>query len=995
MPSIVEVRRIRKRHKHRHHRLQNLGRASVIAIAVLITIIALAGLVLSIGYAELQHGLPAVEELLTIFETDANTSPTPTRFYDRTGEIVFQEWLHPLAADRLWLSVGAATSSDVTETIVAATIAAQDPGFWSNPGFEISGILQVLNGEGAEGGIDDHKLTITQQLVQTVLQPIEDRSLSPAIRYLRSAILASRVHEAFSKEQILEWYLNSANYGNLAYGIDAAARVYFGLTASELSVAQAAMLAPIVQAPELNPMDAYDEARERQINTLQDMLRLGYLDELEVNAALDEPLNLRSPAEVQDGLRTSGFMAYAWDQMLAIMGPQFAHRPGMQVRTTLDLDLQIQADCALRTHLARLQGDSSPQVQSALDGSECEAGLGLPPLRPSDVGLDHHVSDIASVILDPFRGEILSLVDTQAMLSPLSAPVLGSSVDRDSGSAFYPFIYLSAFSRGFAPGTMIMDLPLELDASVGEPAAQYPYDWADFHGPVRMRTALVGAYRDAALRTIEMAGEGNVLRTGQQLGIINMNDPEAYDPDSLLQGEVKANLLELIYAYAVIANNGSMIGVGLSGRDVGAVSHTLNPIAITLIEDASGNEIYAAEPEVRAVLSPQLAFLMADVLSDEVARWDALGQSNPLELGRPAGAMIGTTGTATDNWALGFTPTRAVGVWVGNTTGEDMVGVGSLNGAAPLWHALMDYATIDLPTRGWSIPPGISEMEVCDPSGLLPTNYCPNVVREIYIHGTEPTSYDALYQPFRINRDTGKLATLFTPLELVEERVFMVLPQEAEAWAESMGIAQPPQEYDSIYVQPTFDPEVNITSLEPFSYAKGVLSIEGNARPDDFLYYRLKYGEGINPTRWVQIGEDVDEPVWDGVLGQWDTSDLNGLHTLQLVVVREGDRVESAAVPVTLDNLAPEAAWITPQQGQQYRLGLDDEVIIQVEVSDETGVARVMIYVDERRIETLENPPFTTSWRIAGMGEHQISVRAYDLAGNLTQLHSLVIEVIP
>ncbi|HEY70922.1 MAG TPA: hypothetical protein G4O08_10100 [Anaerolineae bacterium] len=995
MPSIVEVRRMRKRHRDKQRRLQNLGRASVIALAALITILVLVGLGVSIGYAELQRGLPAIEELPTIFETAANTSPAPTQFYDRTGEVVFQAWIHPLAADRLWLSVDAATSSGVPEFVVSATIAAQDPGFWTNPGFEFNDLLQVLKGEDVEGGFDNRRGTISQQLVQSVLQPIEDTSLSPMARYLRSAILASRLNDAFSKEQILEWYLNSANYGNLAYGIDAAARVYFGVTAAELSVAQAAMLAPVVQAPELNPMDAYQEARQRQIEVLQEMLRLGYLDEGEVNAAMDQPINLRDPAEVRNGLRTSGFMVYAWEQMLAIMGPQFVHRPGMQVRTTLDLDLQLQADCALRTHLARLKGDSSPQVQPASDGSECEAGLELPPLRPSDVGLDHHVSDIASIILDPFRGEILSMVDTQARLSSHSATLLGSNVERDLGSAFYPFIFLSAFSRGFAPGTMVMDLPLELDDGVGETAAQYSYDWTDFHGPARMRTALVGAYRAAALRTIELAGEGNVLRTGQQMGIINMNAPETYDPNALLQGETEASLMDVIYAYAVIANNGSMIGVDLSNSDADAVSQTRNPIAITLIEDASGKVIYAANPEVRAVLSPQLAYLMADVLSDEVARWDTLGQSNPLEIGRPAGAMIGTTSTASDNWALGFTPTRAVGVWIGNTTDENMVGVGALNGAAPLWHALMVHATMDLPTQGWSMPPGVSEMEVCDPSGLLPTSYCPNVVREVYIHGTEPTSYDTLYQPFRINRDTGKLATLFTPLELVEERVFMVLPQEAKAWAEYMGIAQPPQEYDSIYVQPSFDPDVNITSLEPFSYAKGVLSIEGNAHPEDFLYYRLKYGEGINPTRWVQIGEDLDEPVWDGVLGLWDTSDLNGLHTLQLVVIREGDRVESTAVPVTLDNLAPEIEWIAPQQGQQYRLGLDDEVIIQVVVADDTGLARVMIYVDERRIKTLENPPFTTSWRIAGMGEHEISVRAYDLAGNLTQINGLTIEVIP
>jgi membrane carboxypeptidase/penicillin-binding protein PbpC len=562
------------------------------------------------------------------------------------------------------------------------------------------------------------------------------------------------------------------------------------------------------------------------------------------------------------------------------------------------------------------------------------------------------------------------------------------------GTAFYPFIYLAAFSRGFAPGTMIMDLPMEPDDPAGEAHGEFSDDWADFHGPVRMRTALAGAYQAAAMRTLELAGVGNVLRTSQQMGISGTIDPDHDDPSLVSQDGVEASLLDMIFSFAVMANNGSMVGVDLSGEDDGIVSQNLEPIAISRIEDARGSGIYIASPEVQAVLSSQLAYLMVDVLSDEVARWETLGQSNPLEIGRPATAMIGVTSGARDNWTLGFTATHAVGVWIGNSD-ESMIGVGALNGAVPLWHALMDFTMNELPQRGWSMPPGVSELEVCDPSGLLPTNYCPNVVREVFIHGTEPTSYDALYQPFRINKDTGKLATLFTPLDLVVERIFMVLPAEAAAWAEYMGIAQPPQEYDSIYTQPVFNPEVNITSLEPFSYAKGFLRIEGNARPDDFVYYRLQFGEGLNPTRWIQIGEDVDEAVQSGILGEWDTSDLNGLHTIQLVVVREGDHVDTAAVPVTLDNLAPDVQWISPQQGQQYHLGLDDEVIIQVEAADETGVARVMIYVDERRIETLENPPYTTTWRIAGVGEHQVSVRVYDLAGNLTQLRELTIEIVP
>jgi hypothetical protein len=324
-----------------------------------------------------------------------------------------------------------------------------------------------------------------------------------------------------------------------------------------------------------------------------------------------------------------------------------------------------------------------------------------------------------------------------------------------------------------------------------------------------------------------------------------------------------------------------------------------------------------------------------------------------------------------------------------------MVGVGALNGGVPLWHALMSHATQNLPLQGWSPPPGMSEMDVCYPSGLLPTLYCPDVVREVFIQGTEPSSYDHLYRPYRVNKETGKLATLFTPLELVEERVYMVPPPEALEWAQQVGIEQPPQEYDSIYVQPEIDPAVNLTSLEPFAYASGELLIEGSANPEGFVYYRLQYGAGINPTRWVQIGENIDELVQDGVLGVWDTTGLNGLHTLQLVVVREGDRVDTAAVPLTIDSLPPMLQLTDPQPGQQFSRSQNDQVMIQVQASDETGLAQLAYYVDGRRIEVIEAPPFTAAWTITGGREHTLFVRAYDLAGNSTQSETVTIEVIP
>jgi membrane carboxypeptidase/penicillin-binding protein len=963
-------------------------------MAMCVVSTAIVGVGGSLIYADLQRGLPAIEMLGLSFAAAPEGFIPPTRFFDRTGDEIVEELLHPLASERIWFPLPADTNSEVYRNIVATTLAAQDESFWSNPGFEWTQVWRHLraDGQSADNGISG--MTISMQLAQYILQPVQDASIDVRSRFLRGVMLASRMTEAYTKEQILEWYLNSAYYGNLAYGIDAAALVYFGVHASDLTLAQAAMLAPLPSNPEINPFDSPQQARIRQLEILQDMLQGGLIRETDGHQAMQAALNLRDEAAIRAGLQTSGFNAYAWRQMLSIMGPQFMHRPGLRITTTLDLDLQLQIDCTARTHLARMQGNDPAMVLEALDGSNCVSAASIPPLRPGDVGLDHRIRDASVVVIDPFSGEILSMFDTMGTLSNQDANSLMADHPHQLGSASYPFIYLTAFSRGLAPGTMVMDLPIGSAARSEGDGVTSLVDWQDFHGPVSMRVALAGSYGAAADRSLEAAGMGNVLRTTGQMGITLADAHDSPYQQVLPVREAEATLIDMTFAYSVIANNGSMVGVDFSDSPGEGDSGSVNPVSILSVEDALGQRIYQAEPVVRVVLSPQLAYLMADVLSDEVVRWDIYGQFNPLEIGRPAGVVIGTTDQSQDNWTVGFTPARAVGVWIGNRD-EAMVSVGELNGSAPLWNALMRYSVQDLPLQGWSMPPGLSEMEVCYPSGLLPTLYCPTVVNEVFIHGTEPTAYDHLYKPFRVNKETGNLATLFTPLELVEERVYMVPPPEALEWARQAGLEQPPQEYDSIYVQPEINPEVNITSLEPFMYASGELLIEGNAYPEGFLYYRLQYGMGINPTRWTQLDEDIHEEAQNGAMGTWNTEGLNGLYTLQLVVVLEGDRVETAAVPLTIDNQPPLVQLVTPQDEQVFSRTQDESVIIQAEASDETGLAQIAFYLDGRRISLIEAEPYSTVWDIVGIGEHTLFARAYDLAGNSAQTPRVTIVIEP
>jgi hypothetical protein len=218
-----------------------------------------------------------------------------------------------------------------------------------------------------------------------------------------------------------------------------------------------------------------------------------------------------------------------------------------------------------------------------------------------------------------------------------------------------------------------------------------------------------------------------------------------------------------------------------------------------------------------------------------------------------------------------------------------------------LWNALMQLASQGQPRDGWPIPPGVAVMDVCDPSGQLPTADCPNIVSEVFLNGSEPTQADTLYRSYQVNRETGFLTTVFTPPQFVEERVYLIVPPEAQAWAESAGLPLPPDSYDAIQ-PPRVNPVVSITAPALFADVKGKVKIIGTASGTDFAYYRVQVGKGLNPTAWIQVGADMQTPVESGLLAEWDTSGLDGLYAVQLVVVYADQRVETAVIQVTIHN---------------------------------------------------------------------------------------------
>jgi hypothetical protein len=259
---------------------------------------------------------------------------------------------------------------------------------------------------------------------------------------------------------------------------------------------------------------------------------------------------------------------------------------------------------------------------------------------------------------------------------------------------------------------------------------------------------------------------------------------------------------------------------------------------------------------------------------------------------------MGQTPEGQEAWAVGYTPFRVVVTWTAAQIEAESV---SPRLPAVLWNALMQFASRDLPRDGWPVPQGVSVMNVCDPSGLLPTADCPNVVSEVFTNGNEPTQVDTLYRAYYVNRETGSLATVFTPPQLVEKRVYMIVPLEAKEWALAAGIPVPPDSYDAIQPPPR-NPAVNISAPELFAQVQGKVQILGTAAGADFVSYRLQVGKGLNPQEWIQIGSDESNPVENGQLGEWDTTGLSGLYAVQLIVVRTDQRVETAVTQVTIEN---------------------------------------------------------------------------------------------
>jgi membrane peptidoglycan carboxypeptidase len=852
---------------------------------------------------------------------------------------------------------GSTAQDQFSKYLIDATVAATDPGIWKHPGF-------TLNGTGS----GTHP-TLAQRLVSDLILIDEPASLQ---RNIRERLLAAQVTTEFGREKILEWYLNSASYGDLIYGADAASRAYFGKSASELSLAEAAMLVAISNAPATNPLSGSQVHKQQQERVVLAMLDNGFISTSDAQQAFSE--NLQFQADKESNSITPAFVDLVMEQLSTQMSLERIRRGGFDIVTTLDYGLQMQAKCATEIQIDRIQ--ETQNYSNNMDVGDCQAAKLLPNLQKR---LEEPIGNIHVdvVILDPHSGQILTFVRDESTEIDTT-----NTTTHPAGTILSPFLYLTAFTRGMNPATLLWDIPSN-NGLIDEEADQTEVaqgQSTSFHGPIRARIALVNDYLAAATEVLQQVRVENVLLTENRFGITNSESQKSsvLTIEDLFSREI--TFLDVAKAYGVLANQGVMAGQANIGATNEIDPDGLNPTIILQVLSRDGKLwLNWSDAQAKSIISPQLSYLATHVLSDEFARWPSLGHPNSLEIGRSAAAKVGLTSMGNDAWVVGYIPQLVVGIWLGHL--QEETGDISWEMPAGLWHAITKYASSELPVQEFTHPDGISLVQVCDPSGLLVSELCPSIVQEAFLAGNEPTQVDNLYQKYSVNRDTGSLATIFTPLDMVEEKVYLMVPPYAVTWARNSGFPIPPDTYDVIYASEPKSPTVRITSPEALDHVSEQVRFMGSAAGPAFSYYRLQVGKGLNPREWIQIGKDSYDPVVDGTLGTWDTVGLEGLYVVQLQVVRQDQRIDRDLLQITIDNTPPQVHILTPTEGAKITFQPEESIIMQVLVNDNLMLERVDFLINGEHQITLYQPPFIIIWR-QELGDHNLLVRAYDLAGN-------------
>ncbi len=570
--------------------------------------------------------------------------------------------------------------AQIPDSVKNGLIAAEDKDFYTHPGFSVEGIVRAIFRNVSEQDVVAGGSTITQQLVKNSL-------LTPQRNFLRKfqeVVLAQEIERRYTKDEILEMYLNSVYFGNGAFGIEEAAQRYFGKSAAELTLAQSSMLIGILPAPSAySPLNGDNKASKvRQKYVLTQMVELRVISEKQKEEAYKEKLVY---AKASDDINNTAphFAIMVRDKLIDTYGEENIIRSGYKVKTTLDLEMQQFAETVVAQEVEKLA--------------------------------ENNVSNGAAVVVDPKTGEILSLVGSNNWFNEEYGRVNVATQTRQPGSAFKPIVYAIALEeQKITPATVLHDKP----TTFANNYRPQNYD-RHFRGNVLVRRALANSLNVPAVEVMTMLDLEHVLQRAKDFGITTLGKPVNYGP-SLVLGTGEVKLTEMTQVYAMFANNGKRNEV----------------TAIQSIIDKVGKPIYTYTPKNEQVLSPQVSFLISSILSDNNVRAEVFG--NSLTISRTAAVKTGTTENYRDAWTIGYTPQLAVGVWVGNNDGASMDQIAGSLGAAPIWRRLMEEYHREKPELAFEPPADVVALSVCSYNGLLARSDSTGST-EYFLAGTQPT----------------------------------------------------------------------------------------------------------------------------------------------------------------------------------------------------------------------------------------------------------------
>ena len=632
------------------------------------------------GYAMLTRDLPSLTQIAN------HASFKTAQIFDRKGQLLW-EFYDPDGGKRTVVPL-----NEISQNLIDATLAAEDAFFYEHRGVDLRATIRsaFLTGSGTS---QTGASTITQQLVRNVILSPEERKQVTVTRKAREIILAYQLDAKLSKDEILEMYLNEVFYGNQSYGIEAAAQSYFDIHARDLDLAQAAMIAGLVQSPSEYDPTRRDvprtsdgiplQTKERQAYVLEQMTRHGFVTEQQARDAYSEPLIIK---QRQVDLKAPHWVMYIRDVVEQKYGAKTLYQGGLKIYTTLDLDYNDK--------MAQVLQDSKPTI--ATQGA----------------------TNAAQMAVNPKTGEILAFngsLDYNDESIDGQVNILTS--ERQPGSSIKPVVYATAFLKGWAPGTPIDDQPTCWRDTPVHQWCPGNFDGI-FHGPTTVRSALGNSLNIPAVKTLDFVGVDTAIEQGTKLGVTT------WAPDSgklfglsLTLGGAEVKPIDMAQVYATFANNGLKIPL----------------VSITRIVDAEGNvlEDYKV-PQGEQVIDPRAAYMITNILSDPSAKLFTYGPNTPLVLHQggddpklpvwPSSSKTGTTDNYRDTWTDGYTPDIAIVVWVGNADGHPMKQTLSTLTAAKIWPASMklsfDYWNIQL--QQFNRPDGLVEREVCGDTRMRP-----------------------------------------------------------------------------------------------------------------------------------------------------------------------------------------------------------------------------------------------------------------------------------